>query len=44
MTVLVPHYGMSGGTLVALAADEIHMDPAAVLGRVDPQLGDLPAV
>lgn len=43
VTVLVPHYAMSGGTLVALAADEIRMDPAAVLGPVDPQLGDLPA-
>ena len=41
--VLVPHYAMSGGTLIALAADEILMDPAAVLGPVDPQLGDLPA-
>ena len=43
VTVLVPHYAMSGGTLVALAADEILMDAAAVLGPVDPQLGDLPA-
>jgi ClpP class serine protease len=43
VTVLVPHYAMSGGTLIALAADEIRMDPAAVLGPVDPQLGDLPA-
>jgi ClpP class serine protease len=43
VTVLVPHYAMSGGTLVALAADEIRMDSAAVLGPVDPQLGDLPA-
>jgi len=43
VTVLVPHYAMSGGTLIALAADEILMDPAAVLGPVDPQLGDLPA-
>jgi ClpP class serine protease len=43
VTVLVPHYAMSGGTLLALAADEILMDPAAVLGPVDPQLGDLPA-
>ena len=43
VTVLVPHYAMSGGTLVALAADEIRMDPAAVLGPVDPQLGELPA-
>ena len=43
VTVLVPHYAMSGGTLIALAADEIRMDAAAVLGPVDPQLGDLPA-
>jgi ClpP class serine protease len=41
--VLVPHYAMSGGTLISLAADEIRMDAAAVLGPVDPQLGDLPA-
>jgi ClpP class serine protease len=43
VTVLVPHYAMSGGTLLALAADEILMDAAAVLGPVDPQLGELPA-
>jgi ClpP class serine protease len=43
VTVLVPHYAMSGGTLIALAADEIVMDAAAVLGPVDPQLGDMPA-
>jgi ClpP class serine protease len=43
VTVLVPHYAMSGGTLLALAADEILMDPAAVLGPVDPQLGEYPA-
>ena len=40
VTVFVPHYAMSGGTLVALAADEIVMDHNAVLGPVDPQLGD----
>lgn len=39
VTVFVPHYAMSGGTLLALAADEIVMDPDAVLGPVDPQLG-----
>ena len=39
-TVMIPHYAMSGGTLIALAADEIMMDPNAVLGPVDPQLGD----
>ncbi|MCG2865599.1 MAG: ATP-dependent Clp protease proteolytic subunit [Vulcanisaeta sp.] len=37
--VVVPHYAMSGGTLIALAADEIIMDPNAVLGPLDPQLG-----
>jgi ClpP class serine protease len=40
VTVLVPHYAMSGGTLVALAADAILMDADAVLGPVDPQLGN----
>jgi ClpP class serine protease len=39
VTVLIPHYAMSGGTLIAIAADEILMDPDAVLGPVDPQLG-----
>ncbi len=43
VTVFVPHYAMSGGTLISLAADEIVMSPHAVLGPVDPQLGDLPA-
>jgi ClpP class serine protease len=43
VTVFVPHYAMSGGTLIALAADEIVMDPNAVLGPVDPQLGEYPA-
>jgi ClpP class serine protease len=37
--VVVPHYAMSGGTLIALAADEILMDPNATLGPLDPQLG-----
>jgi ClpP class serine protease len=34
---------MSGGTLIALAADEIIVDPHAALGPVDPQLGAYPA-
>jgi ClpP class serine protease len=42
-TVFVPHYAMSGGTLIALAANEIVMDINAVLGPIDPQLGDFPA-
>ncbi|HEY8476255.1 MAG TPA: ATP-dependent Clp protease proteolytic subunit [Chloroflexota bacterium] len=43
VTVFVPHYAMSGGTLIALAADEIVMSPNAVLGPVDPQIGQYPA-
>ena len=43
VTVFVPHYAMSGGTLIALAADEIVMDENAVLGPLDPQLGQVPA-
>jgi ClpP class serine protease len=39
-TVLIPHYAMSGGTLIAFAADQIIMDSHAALGPVDPQLGD----
>ncbi len=39
VTVLIPHYAMSGGTLIALAADEIIMDEDAVMGSLDPQLG-----
>jgi len=43
VTAIVPHYAMSGGTLIALAADEIIMAEHAVLGPVDPQLGQYPA-
>ena len=43
VTAFVPHYAMSGGTLIALAADEIVMSEDAVLGPVDPQLGQYPA-
>jgi len=43
VTVFIPHYAMSGGTLIALAADEIVMDKSAVLGSVDPQIGHYPA-
>ena len=44
VTVFIPHYAMSGGTMIALAADEIVMDENAVLGPVDPQIGNYPAV
>src|SRR6202051_2783184 len=43
VTVFVPHYAMSGGTLIALAADEIVMCQHSVLGPIDPQLGESPA-
>jgi ClpP class serine protease len=43
VTVYVPHYAMSGGTLISLAADRIVMSPSAVLGPVDPQIGEYPA-
>ncbi len=43
VTAIVPHYAMSGGTLIAVAADEILLDENAVLGPVDPQIGQYPA-
>jgi ClpP class serine protease len=43
VTVFIPHYAMSGGTLIALAAAEIVMDRNAVLGPVDPQIGEVAA-
>jgi len=42
-TVIIPHYAMSGGTLIALAADQIIMDKHAVIGPLDPQINGLPA-
>jgi len=39
VVAVVPHYAMSGGTLIALAADEIQLERHAALGPVDPQLG-----
>jgi ClpP class serine protease len=43
VTAVIPHYAMSGGTLIALAADEIRVDSHAALGPVDPQLGQYAA-
>ena len=43
VTVFVPHYAMSGGTLISLAAHEIVMSRHAVLGPIDPQVGQFPA-
>jgi ClpP class serine protease len=39
VTAVIPHYAMSGGTLIALAANEIVMSEYAVVGPVDPQVG-----
>jgi ClpP class serine protease len=43
VTVYVPVYAMSGGTLIALAADEIVMGEFSMLGPIDPQIAGLPA-
>jgi ClpP class serine protease len=43
VTVHVPIYAMSGGTLIALAADEIVMGEFSVLGPIDPQILGMPA-
>jgi len=43
VTAYVPVYAMSGGTLIALAADEIIMGEFSVLGPIDPQILGLPA-
>jgi ClpP class serine protease len=40
---VIPHYAMSGGTLIAMACDEVIMSPHAVLGPVDPQINQMPA-
>ena len=42
VTVFVPHMAMSGGTLIALAADEIVMCEHSMLGPIDPQINGLP--
>jgi ClpP class serine protease len=44
ITVFVPHYAMSGGTFITLAADEVAMDPNAILGQIDPQVSNMPAL
>ena len=43
VTVFVPVYAMSGGTLIALAADEIVLGEFSVLGPIDPQIAGFPA-
>ncbi len=43
VTAIIPFYAMSGGTLIALAADEILMERYTTLGPVDPQIMGYPA-
>jgi ClpP class serine protease len=43
VAVFIPFYAMSGGTLLALAADEIYMENFSVMGPVDPQIEGVPA-
>lgn len=43
VTAYVPVYAMSGGTLIAMAADEIVLGEFSVLGPIDPQIVGLPA-
>jgi ClpP class serine protease len=43
VTAVIPHYAMSGGTMIALAADEILVDAHAALGPIDPQITQYPA-
>lgn len=43
VSIIVPHYAMSGATLIALAAREILMDSHSVLGPLDPQIGGYPS-
>ena len=43
VTVYVPVYAMSGGTLIALAADEIVLGEFSMLGPIDPQIAGFPA-
>ena len=43
VTAFVPFYAMSGGSLIALACDEIRMERYSILGPVDPQIEGYPA-
>jgi ATP-dependent protease ClpP protease subunit len=38
VTVMVPFYALSGGSMMSLAADEIRMEKYSMLGPVDPQI------
>ncbi|NCN25211.1 hypothetical protein COT94_03940 [Candidatus Falkowbacteria bacterium CG10_big_fil_rev_8_21_14_0_10_37_14] len=42
--VVVPRYAKSAATLLATAADEIHMGDLSELGPIDPQINKMPAL
>lgn len=44
VTVFVPHCATGDGLLIALAADELVLDPNAILGPIMPYAGPYPAV
>ena len=43
VTVIIPFYALSNGTLLALAGDEILMEKYSILGTVEPHFGGMPA-
>ena len=43
VTAIVPFYAMSGGSLIALAAQEILMEKGSILGPLDPQIAGFPS-
>jgi ClpP class serine protease len=43
VTVMVPFYALSDGTLIVLAADEIMMEKTSILAPVEPLIRDMPA-
>ena len=43
ITVIVPFYAMSGGTLIALAAHQLIMEKESILGPLDPQIAGYPS-
>lgn len=38
VTVVIPYYAMSAGTLISLAADEVYAKKTATFGPIDPQI------
>src|SRR3989344_7007942 len=44
LTIVVPRHAKSAATLLACAADEIHMGSLSELGPIDPQINRMPAL